>query len=139
MWLHNVMKTPQTARVGRVGILFRLDPGVADSVRQLAAAGNLHLWCVVQDGLVRGLPQLPPADDALPHFAYDHTRQRGRLVAGLFLEIAEATAHAVRSAATARHAHIWWVAQEALRLGLPPLPVPNPVLAFEGEELPESA
>jgi len=133
------MKTPQGARVGRVAVEFRIDPNVADSARQLAAAGNLHLWCVVQDGLVRGLPQLPAADDALPPFAYHHTRQRGRLVAVLFLEIAEATAQALRSAATARHAHIWWVAQEALRLGLPPLPVPNPALAFDGEELPESA
>jgi hypothetical protein len=133
------MKSPQTARVGRVGVLFRIDPSVVDKVRQLAAAGNLQLWCVVQDGLVRGLPQLPAADDALPHFAYDHTQQRGRPAAALFLEIAEATAQAVRSAAAARHAHVWWIAQEALRLGLPPLPVPNPGLAFDGEELPESA
>lgn len=133
------MKTPYTARVGRVGFELRLDPDVADSVRQLAAAGNLQLWRVVQDGLVRGLPQLPPADDALPHFAYHHTRQRGRPTAILFLEIAEATVQALRNAAAARHAHIWWVAQEALRLGLPPLPVPHPGLAFDGEELPHSA
>jgi len=133
------MKTPQTARGGRVAVEFRIDPNVADSVRQLAAAENLKLWCVVQDGLVRGLPQLPPADDALPHFAYDHTRQRGRLTAILFIEIAEAAVQALRNAAAARHAHIWWVAQEALRLGLPLLPVPNPALAFDGEELPQSA
>jgi len=133
------MKTPYTARVGRVGFELRIDPDVADSVRQLAAAGNLPLWRVVQDGLVRGLPQLPPPDDALPYVAYHHTRQRGRPRAALFLEIAEATAQAVRNAATARHAHIWWVAQEALRLGLPLLPVPNPALAFDGEELLQSA
>jgi len=139
VWLHNTMKSPQTARLGRVGVQFRIEPSLADNVRQLAAAGNLQLWCVVQDGLVRGLPQLPPADDALPHFAYDHIRQRGRPVAVLFLEIAEATAQAVRNAAAARHAHIWWVAQEALRLGLPLLPVPNPALAFDGEELLQSA
>lgn len=124
---------------GRVGVRFRIDPSVADNVRQLAAARNLQLWCVVQDGLVRGLPQLPPADDALPHFAYDHTRQRGRPGAVLFIAIAGVAAQAVRSAATVRHAHVWWVAQEALRLGLPLLPVPNPALAFEGEELLQSA
>jgi hypothetical protein len=76
----------------------------------------------------------------LPHFAYDHTRQRGRDTVDIFAAIAIDVADAIRDAARARHAHVWWVTEEALRHGLPLLPPPHRASALHyDEELPKSA
>ena len=86
-----------------------------------------------------GLPLLGPIDEPLPPFASSRTRQRGRTGVDLFADINPDVIRAVRAAASARGAHVWWVAQEALRLGVPLLPAPNEVLLPTREELLRSA
>lgn len=115
------------------------DAEFAGIVRQAATDRGLRLWAAVEATLELGLPLLPPADEALPTFAYDTVHQRGRTVSLLFATIAPHVVAAVRAAAAARHAHVWWIAQEALRLGLPLLPVPDRAPALDDEEVDRSA
>lgn len=116
-----------------------IDPAVAVAVRQELSGRAVRQWWVIEQALRLGLPLLPPAEVPLPYFACAHTRQRNRPKVSLFCHIDPAVVAAVRAAAVARGAHHWWVAQEALRLGLPLLPAPDPGLVPDREELAVSA
>ncbi len=116
------------------------DAHVADDVRRAALARGIRLWALVEQALELGLPLLPPVGDALPDFAYDTVHRRGRTVSRLFVTVAPPVVAAVRTAAAERHAHAWWIAQEALTLALPLLPTPTRVPALDDdEELRQSA
>ena len=116
------------------------DARVANDVRQAAHDRGIRLWALVEQALELGLPLLPPVGEALPDFAYDTVHRRGRTVSRLFVTVAPHVVAAVRTAATERHAHAWWVAQEALTLALPLLPAPTRVPALDDdEELRQSA
>lgn len=116
------------------------DAHVADNVRRAAHDRGIRLWALVEQALELGLPLLPPVGEALPDFAYDTVHRRGRTVSRLFVTVAPPVVAAVRAAAAERHAHAWWIAQEALTLALPLLPTPTRVPALnDDEELRQSA
>ena len=117
-----------------------MTPQLAEAVRRSAAQRDVSRWRALEDALTAGLPTLQPVGEPLPHVAYDHTRRRGQATVGIYAEISIAVADDIRAAAAERHAHVWWVVEEALRLGLPLLPPPTrvPVLDYD-EELRQSA
>lgn len=125
---------------GRDGFAARVEPDLAAILRRTAIDRGVQLWHIVEDALELGLPLLPPVGEALPPFAYNNTRQRGRQRVSVFVLIDTSVSDSVRDAAAARHAHMWWVVGEALRCGLPLLPPPRRAAALDyDEELPRSA
>jgi hypothetical protein len=125
---------------GRTAVLIRADTSVANLVRRAAVGRGDLQWAVVEAALQHGLPRLAPADAPLPHYAYDHTKLHGRDFTQMKIALAPAVAAQLHAAAAERHAHMWWVAQEAIQLGIPLLPEPARAPALDyAEELPQSA
>ncbi len=123
----------QSQRGGRVGFGPYVDPDLAAAVKLEAANRGTYHWWVVQEALRRGLPTVPQADEpGLPRGAYQAHRNRRRARAMLFAYIDPTIIADIRRHA-AGQLHHWWVAEEALRRGLPLLPV------TEQEVLPQSA
>jgi len=116
-----------------VGFAPFVDPDLAAAIKIEAANRGIYQWWVVQEALRRGLPTVPPADEpGLPRVAYQahRNRLRPRAMVSAYIDskiIADIRSHA------AGQLHYWWVAQEALRRGLPLLPAPGQ------EELPQTA
>jgi len=124
---------PQSQRGGRVGFGPYVDSALAAAIKLEAANRGTYHWWVVQEALRRGLPIVPAADDAdLPRDAYQAHRNRRRPRAMVFAYIDPTIIADIRRHA-AGQLHHWWVAEEALRRGLPLLP------ASEQEVLPHSA
>jgi hypothetical protein len=128
---------PAGARTGFGAIV---EPELAAALRQTAADHDVQLWHIVEDALRLGLPLIPPVGEALPLFAPVKTRQRGHKRVTVYSDIDLGVADAARAAAAERHAHLWWVVQEALTLGLPLLPPLTRAAALDyDEELRQSA
>ena len=125
---------------GRGGFRFVIDAQLAAATRAAAANRGLPIWRVFEDAIGLGIEYLPPVADALPEYAYSHTKVRGRTRAALFVYADPDVVDALRAAASARDAHLWWVIEQALQHGLPLLPPPTrvPVLDYD-EELRHSA
>jgi len=129
----NIVVQPQSQRRGRVGFGPYIDPDVAAAVKLEAANRGTYHWWVVQEALRRGLPTVPQANEpGLPRGAYQAHRNRYRPRAMLFVYIDPKLVADIRRHA-AGQLHHWWVAEEALRRGLPLLS------ATEQEVLPHSA
>lgn len=122
----------------REGICVRIDPDLANTIRQQAAARGVHQWWILEHAMLAGIPLLPPPGQetlfANSETGYAQlsvtgmsrrTRWRGRPQLSVFTTLKPGLIEMLAQEVAARDAHQWWVVENALRLGLPLLPEPE--------------